>query len=112
VSELTYDTSVLILKYVLFPDLKKRYDVAESACQFMKHDLESAKEDLCRMKEDLKWYVLRMRIVPTFILQTCSLEEVNLFNPGTLGLFCRQASFLHCFKVLTIICTGRFKNMR
>jgi len=49
--------------YVLFPALKKKYDDAESACQLMKHDLESAKKDLCQVKEDVKWYVHRIRIV-------------------------------------------------
>jgi hypothetical protein len=89
-----YYISVYILVYVLFTDLKKKYDDAESACQFMKRDLESAKEDLCRVKEDLKWYVHRIMIVPAFILQSCFLEEVNLFNSGRMSLFS--------------MCTGKF----
>ena len=51
-----------------FPDLKKKCDDAESECQLMKHDLESAKKDLCRVKEDLKWYVHRIRIIPALTL--------------------------------------------
>jgi hypothetical protein len=51
-----------------FPALKKKYDDAESECQLMKHDLESAKKDLCRVKEDVKWYVHRIWIVPALTL--------------------------------------------
>jgi hypothetical protein len=57
---------------VLFvPDLKKRCYEAESAYQIVKHDLESTKEDLCRVEEDLKWYIHRIRIVAAFMLQRC-----------------------------------------
>jgi len=63
-----YYIKVYVLVYVLFPALKKKYDDAESACQLMKHDLESAKQDLCRAKEDAKWYVHRIRIVPALTL--------------------------------------------
>lgn len=90
--------------YVLFPDLKKKYDDAESACQLLKHDLESAKEDLCQVKEDLKWYVHRIRIVLAFVLQSYSLKESVFFNSGRLGFI--QASF----KFLTMIYTRRFKK--
>jgi len=59
-----YYINVYVLVYVLFPALKKKYDDAESACQLMEHDLESAKKDLCRVKEEVKWYVHRIRIAP------------------------------------------------
>jgi hypothetical protein len=48
--------------HLLFPDLKKKCNEAEAACQIMKHNLESTKEDLYQVKEDLKRYVLRIRI--------------------------------------------------
>ena len=51
-----------------FPALKKKYDDAESACHLIKHDLESAKKDLCRVKEDVKWYVHRIKIVPALTI--------------------------------------------
>jgi hypothetical protein len=54
--------------YFFFSAVKKKYDDAESACQLMKHDLESAKKDLCRVQEDVKWYVHRIRIVPALTL--------------------------------------------
>jgi len=63
-----YYINVYVLVYVLFPALKKKYDDAESACQLMKLDLESAKKDLCQVKEDVKWYVHRIRIVPALTL--------------------------------------------
>jgi hypothetical protein len=82
---LLYHIIVYVLVYVLFPALKKKYDDAESACQLMKHDLESAKKDLCQVKEDVKWYVHRIMIVPALILQSCFIEEVNVFNSWRLG---------------------------
>lgn len=38
--------------------MKNKYKEAESAYQTVKHNLESSTEDLCRVKEALKWYVL------------------------------------------------------
>jgi hypothetical protein len=75
-----YHINVYVLVFVLFPALKKKYDDAESACQLMKHDLESTKKDLCRVKEDVKWYVHRIRIAPALILKSCFIEDVNVFN--------------------------------
>ncbi|XP_069680705.1 uncharacterized protein [Periplaneta americana] len=47
---------VLLLETVfnVFKNLKKKHNETESAYQTMKHDLESTKEDLCRMKEDVR----------------------------------------------------------
>jgi hypothetical protein len=57
--------------YFLFPDLKKKCNEAESAYQIVKRDLESTKEDMCRVEEDLKWYIYRIRIVAASMLQSC-----------------------------------------
>lgn len=60
-----------------FPDLKKKCNEAESAYHIAKKDLESTKEDVRRVEEDLKWYIHRIRIVAAFMLQICfDLEEV------------------------------------
>jgi hypothetical protein len=49
--------------------MKKKCSETESAYQIVKHDLEATKEDLCRVEEDLKWYIHRLRIVVAFVLQ-------------------------------------------
>jgi hypothetical protein len=60
-----------------FPDLKKKCNETESAYQIVKHDLESTKEDMCRIEEDLKWYIHRIRIIGAFMLHRCfDLQEV------------------------------------
>jgi hypothetical protein len=43
---------------LLFPDMKRKCNEFESAYQNVKHDLEATKEDMCRVEEDLKWYVI------------------------------------------------------
>lgn len=43
--------------------MKKKYMEAELAYQTVKHDLELTAEELCRVKEALKWFVFGLRIV-------------------------------------------------
>jgi hypothetical protein len=56
--------------------MKKKYKEAESAYQTVKHDLESTTEDLCRVKEALKQYVLRLRTLAGVVSQICFVVHV------------------------------------
>jgi purine nucleoside permease len=66
-----------ILNCVLFfLDLKKKCNEAESAYQIVKRELESTKEDMCRLEEDQKWYIHIMMVAAFMLQRRFDLEEV------------------------------------